>query len=308
MAAGDVEAVPGTDLYYVDTGTYETAGYGSVYLLDAEQPAVVDTGLGTHRDRLFAALDEVGIGREGLEHVLVTHVHLDHAGGAGFLVEECPNATVRTHERGVPHLIDPGRLVEGTKAAVGDAWKHYVDPVPVPDDRIEALTGGDVVDLGDRRIEVTEAPGHAPHQVIYHDRGDDVLFTADAAGIYVPAHDEIAPTSPPAQFHLEKALDDARTIEGLAPDTLAFGHFGTRAFEPELLEGYRRTLVEWVEAVRRKRAELDDDEAVVEHFVEHAHYADVWGEEKARAETRLNVRGVLGYLDYADDGDGADGS
>jgi glyoxylase-like metal-dependent hydrolase (beta-lactamase superfamily II) len=306
MAPGDVEPVPGcTDCYYLDTGMYDTPGYGSVYLLDAAEPAVVDTGIGTHRDRLFDALDEVGIGRDGLRHVLPTHVHLDHAGGAGFLAADCPAATVRTHERGVEHLVDPERLVAGTKAAVGDEWRFYVEPEPVPADRVAGLTDGDVVDLGDRRLTAVEAPGHAPHQVMFHDDGDDLLFTGDAAGIYAAHVDEVLPTSPPPQFHLERALDDTRTIDDREPARLAYGHFGPRAYDPAVTESYRRTLVEWVQAVRERRADLPDDDAVVEHFVDNARHADVWGERKARAEARLNARGVLGYLSYVGD-DGPD--
>ncbi|MFC6724778.1 MBL fold metallo-hydrolase, partial [Halobium palmae] len=148
MAIGDVEPVPdSTDVYYLDTGMYDTEAYGSVYIVDAERPAVVDTGIGTNRELLFDALDEVGVGREELELILPTHVHLDHAGGAGFLAAECPNATVLTHESGVPHLIDPSRLVAGTKAAVDDQWEFYVEPEPVPEDRVEGLEDGDAVDL-----------------------------------------------------------------------------------------------------------------------------------------------------------------
>jgi glyoxylase-like metal-dependent hydrolase (beta-lactamase superfamily II) len=296
MAIGDVSPVPGcTDLYYVDTGMYDTATYGSVYLLDAERPAVVDTGIGTNRELLFAAIDDVLAGR--LEFVLPTHVHLDHAGGAGFLADRHPEATVYTHERGVRHLVDPARLVAGTKAAVDDQWEFYVEPRPVPEDRIAGVTDGDRLDLGDRTLTVFHAPGHAPHQVVFHDDLDDVVFTADAAGIYVPSEDRVQPTTPPANFDLEQCLDDVRMIEDLDPETLCFGHFGSREFDPSVTEGYRRTLVEWVEAVRQRREELEDDEAVVDHFVSNPEVVDVWGERKARAEMRLNVRGVLGYLD-----------
>lgn len=298
MSPGDVTAVPGVaDLHYVDTGMYDVAEYGSVYLLAADRPAVVDTGIGADRERVFAALEAVGIAREDLEAILLTHVHLDHAGGAGYLVEACPNATVYAHERASRHLVDPDRLVAGTKQAVGDQWRHYADPVPVPDARIESLTGGDAVELGDRTVDVVEAPGHAPHQVVFHDRAADVLFTGDAAGIFTPSTGDVHPTSPPPQFRLEVALEDARRIEAREPDHLAFAHFGTRPFDPAVLAGYRRTLVEWVEAVRATREDLDDDDAVVEYFRDHHRGADVWGERKAAAESALNARGVLTFLD-----------
>jgi hydroxyacylglutathione hydrolase len=300
MAIGDLAAVPGTDdVYYVDVGTHGVPRYGTVYLLDAAQPALVDTGTGQNRELVFDTLDEVGIDREAVQHILPTHVHLDHAGGAGYFADACPNATVRTHEIGVPHLVDPDRLVAGTKDAVGDQWEFYADPEPVPEDRIEGLTDGDEIDLGDRTLSVIHTPGHAPHQTVFLDSRDDLLFTGDAAGIYVPERDTIRETSPPPQFDLEGCLDDIRTIEDIAPETLCFGHFGPREYAPELLEGYKRTLVEWVEAVRQKRAELGDDEAVIEHFAENSDMIEIWGERKARAEDTLNVRGVLAALDRA---------
>lgn len=307
MAIGDVYPVEdAAGIHYVDTGMYDTEAYGSVYLLDSERPALIDTGIGTNYEQILEAMDAVGIDRDDLEYILPTHVHLDHAGGAGYLVEACPNATVLCHEFGVEHLVDPERLIAGTKAAVGDQWQYYADPEPISEDRIEGVTGGDVVDLGDRSLDVIHAPGHAPHQVMYHDDVDDLLFTGDAAGIYVPSRETIVQTSPPSDFDLDGCLEDVRTIEALAPARLCFGHFGDRAFDAELVESYKRTLVEWVEAIRQKRAELDDDDAVMEHFVEHAQLRGLWGDEKAEAETRLNVRGVLGYLDHRPEEEGSD--
>ncbi|MGM0590661.1 MAG: MBL fold metallo-hydrolase [Halobacteriota archaeon] len=299
MTIGDVNAVSDCDdVYYVDVGLYDVAGYGSVYLVDAERPAVVDTGTGANTDAILDAMDELEIAREDLAYLLVTHVHLDHAGGAGYLAEACPNAEVRTHDIGVPHLVDPTRLVEGTKAAVEDQWEFYAEPLPVAEERIEGVTGGDTIDLGDRTVSVVEAPGHAPHQVVFHDDGDDIVFTADVAGLYIPSEDRIHQTSPPPQFDLDQALADVNAIAARDPEVLCFAHFGPRPYDSSVLEQYKRTLVEWVEAVRQKRAELDDDDAVIDHFVEHTETADVWGERKARAEARMNTRGVLAYLDY----------
>ncbi|MBB6644938.1 MBL fold metallo-hydrolase [Halobellus ruber] len=297
MPIGELYSVDGaSDVHYVDVGTHGVPNYGSVYAVDAEEPAIVDTGTGRNDDRVLDALDELDIDPETVRHILLTHAHLDHAGGAGALVEACPNATVRIHEAGAPHLVDPDRLVAGTKEAVGDHWEFYADPVPLPEARVASLTDGDEVDLGDRTLAVHGAPGHAPHQVLFHEAEDDLLFTGDAAGIYVPGRG-IKESSPPPQFDLEGCLDDVRTIEGIAPDTLCFGHFGAVTYRPELMAEYKRTLVEWVEAVRRKRAELGDDDAVREHFADTTDLADVWSDRKARAEERLNVRGVLVALD-----------
>ena len=300
MAIGDVRAVPGTDdVHYVDTGMYDVAGYGSVYVVTAAEPAVVDTGIGADRERVVAALEAVGIGRAGLEHVCLTHVHLDHAGGAGYLTADCPDVTVHVHERGAPHLADPERLVAGTKAAVGDQWEHYAEPEPVPEDRIDPLSDGDVVDLGDRSLCARAAPGHAPHQHVLHDDGDGLLFTGDAAGIRPPGIDPPLPTSPPPQFDLWSCLEDLGRIRELNPKQLCFAHFGPAPYDHAVLENYAHRLVSWVREVRRTRRALGDDDAAVERLAAAPglEWVESYGTRKASAEARLNARGVLGFLD-----------
>ena len=117
-----------TDLYYVDVEMYGSSGYGLVYILDAERPALVDTGTGLHHETVLDAMSEVGIEPEELEVIAPTHVHLDHAGGAGLLAETCPNADVYIYEAGARFLTDPTRIWEGTKGVVGDRIKYYVEP------------------------------------------------------------------------------------------------------------------------------------------------------------------------------------
>jgi glyoxylase-like metal-dependent hydrolase (beta-lactamase superfamily II) len=302
MHAGEFEPVHGVeDLYVHDTGMFDTDEYGSVYVYDTERPIVIDTGTGANRESLFETLDAIGIGRAELAWILPTHAHLDHAGGAGHLAERYPNAEVLVPERGVRHLVDPGALIAGTKSAVGDQWRHYDEPAPVPEDRISGLVEGDAIDLGDRELVVHEAPGHAPHHAVYHDPDAEVVFTADAAGIYVPEVDTVRQTSPPPQFDLDQCLTDLSMIESLDPAYLCFGHFGPREYDPALIGEAKRAYVEWVEAVRAKRAALGDDEAVVEHFEAASRDVELWNRERARADASLNTRGVLAYLDSVDE-------
>ncbi|MFB6071412.1 MAG: MBL fold metallo-hydrolase [Halobacterium sp.] len=302
MAIGDVfdvERCPGVS--YVDTGMYDTAEYGSVYVIDADRPAVVDTGIGTNYERVLAALEERGIEPGDLAAILVTHVHLDHAGGAGFLAEACPNADVYVHEAGARHLVDPGRLVEGTKRAVGDQWRYYTEPEPVPGDRVVELTDGDAVDLGSRELTAHHAPGHAPHQVVFEDHSCDAVFTADAAGIWIPSQGRIRETSPPPNFHLEQCVDDVEMIRRLDPDVLLYAHFGPGPEDADaVLREYENVLRDWVDAVEREVVERQSEEAAIDHFAATNEVGDVWGEAKAREETAMNVRGVLRYLKEQD--------
>jgi glyoxylase-like metal-dependent hydrolase (beta-lactamase superfamily II) len=298
MTPGDVFTVETgdcTDLHYVDTGMYDTAEYGSVYLVDDDRPALVDTGIGTHHDRILGLLTETGVAPEDLAALVVTHVHLDHAGGAGRLAAACPNATVYVHERGARHLADPTRLWEGTKRAVGGQIEFYTEPDPVPEDRIEELTDGDVVDLGTHELRARYAPGHAPHQLVFEDPANDAVFTADAAGIYVPTFDRVDPTTPPPQFDLDAALSDLDTLAESAPSTLLYSHYGPAPTEDRLRE-YAAVLRSWVGAVEGAWVELDDDE-LGDFFAARADTKDLWGERKTREENALNVRGVLSHLD-----------
>lgn len=302
MAIGDIyEVQTGStaDTYYVDTGMYDTPEYGAVYVIDAERPALIDTGIGTRYENILDALESVGVAPDDLDYIVPTHVHLDHAGGAGFLAAECENAEVVCHEVGARHLVDPERIWEGTKRAVGDQFRYYVEPKPIPADRIREVTDGDTVDLGDRTLDVHHAPGHAPHQAVFHSPSDATLFAADACGIYVPALDEITVTSPPPNFDLEQCLADVQMVERLDPETLCYGHFGPAETDDRLAE-YTETLTDWVEQIDAAREELGDDEAVVERLVAETEMDEVWGEEKAAAEASMNTRGVLRYLDQRD--------
>ena len=302
MGRGDIHEVTagdGSDLYYVDVGLFDTPEYGSVYVLAGEEPALVDTGTGHSHEVVLDALAELGIDRSALSAILLTHVHLDHAGGASPLAAACPNADVYVHASGAQFLRDPERIWTGTKAVVGDRIEYYREPEPIPDERIVELGDDDRVELGDRTLDVHRAPGHAFHQVVYHDRGSDGVFTADAAGVYVPALDRPRPTSPPPGFDLAACLDDVAMLADLEPTALYYGHFGDRPTGDNLAV-YRERLRSWVDAVAAKQQELGDDEAVKQYFAEQTETGDVWSGAHARGEERMNVAGVLHYLDERD--------
>lgn len=308
MALGDVyEATAGgtADLYYVDLEMYGTPAYGEVYVLDADRPAVIDTGIGRHPEVVLDALAEVGIQPDDLAVIAPTHVHLDHAGGAGHLADACPNAEVCVPESGGGFLVDPAPLWKGTKAAVGDLIEFYGEPRPVPEERITELADGDVVNLGDHALEVHDAPGHAFHQAVFYDPANDGVFTGDAAGIFTPDIDAPYPATAPSDFDLEGCLADIEMIQRLDPDALYYGHFGARAPDGWLAR-YAEVLQAWVADVEAARERFDDDDAVVDHFVDQAMTgkwsgtSEAWGERKATAEIAMNVQGVFGYLDDRD--------
>ncbi len=288
VSVGDAD-----DIYTVDVDMF-VPRYGAVYVIDADRPAVVDTGTGANVDLLLEAVREVGIAPDELEIIAPTHVHLDHAGGAGYLADRCPNADVHIHERGARHLADPGRLWTGTKQAVPDWLDHYAEPKPVPEERLVELTDGDTIDLGDRELDVYEAPGHAPHQAVYDDPGSDCVFVADAAGLYTEGLEGPYPTTPPPNLDVEQCLTDVELVESLDRSGLLFAHCGPAPTDG-LLEATATALRTWVREVDAARETVgsDDVDAIVAELDPWPDAAAVWGEQHVRETQALNVRGVL---------------
>jgi glyoxylase-like metal-dependent hydrolase (beta-lactamase superfamily II) len=297
MAPGDVTPVTAgeaSDIHRLDVGMIDVPDYGAVYLIDADRPAVVDTGTGANYERILDGLAGLGVGPADLAGVVLTHVHLDHAGGAGYLLRECPNADVYVHERGARQLVDPGQLWAGTRQVVEGWVEYYAEPAPVPASRLVELGDGGAVDLGDRELAVHEAPGHAPHQVVYADPASDCVFTGDAAGLYVPGFDAPRPSTPPPTFELAQCLADLDVLRDLDPAGLCFSH-ADAAPTDDLLAAHAAVLEDWVATVEAARdaAGTDDLDAVVDELDRWPDAEAVWGARHVRETQRLNVRGVL---------------
>lgn len=169
--------------------------------------AIVDTGPNTAVPLILSALRELGIEREAVEYLFLTHVHLDHAGGAGALMRELPRATAVVHPRGAPHMIDPARLIAGTRAVYGDELyaRLYGEILPIERERLAIAQDGQRFDLGDRTFECVHTPGHALHHQAIVDHGAASIFTGDTFGLSYREFDTaqgpwIMPTTTPTQF------------------------------------------------------------------------------------------------------------
>ena len=198
------------------------------------------------------ALGELGIGPGELAHVVVTHVHLDHAGGAGALLRRFPRATVWVHEIGLPHLVDPTRLVASTVRTYGEArmMALYGTTLPCAPERLRPVTDGSRIDLGDRAFEVLHTPGHASHHVALLDDATGALFTGEAIGSHLPWADCYRPALPPPEVDVEAALASIRRMSARTPSVLLTSHAGP-VDDPEA--GFRRSaerILTWSEIVR----------------------------------------------------------
>src|SRR5881397_4071381 len=180
----------------------------AVYLIGDGEPCLVESGPGADGPVVAAALDALGIGPADLAHIVVTHIHVDHAGGAGALLRRFPRARLWVYERGAPHLIDPGRLVSSTARTYGAArmLAFYGETLPCPADRITPIGDGDRIALGERALTVVHTPGHASHHIALHDSTSGAMFTGEAIGSYLPWADGYRPALPPPEADVVAAL------------------------------------------------------------------------------------------------------
>jgi glyoxylase-like metal-dependent hydrolase (beta-lactamase superfamily II) len=212
----------------IDTFMGGRARYTAAYLLEATEPTLVETGPGTSVEAVTASLEALGIRPDDLAHVVVTHIHLDHAGGVGALSDRFPRATIWVHERGARHLADPSRLVASATRVWGEReMQEFFLPVePVASTRIRALGDGDVIEVGDRSLAVLDTPGHASHHVALVDSRSGAIFTGDALGIHVPDLPVLRPATPPPDFDLDRYVTSIERIRATARSVLLFAHFG----------------------------------------------------------------------------------
>ena len=223
----------GPGVFLVDTG-YVRPRLAAAYLVrGTRSAAVVETGVRSAVPRILAALDAEGIEREAVSHVVVTHVHLDHAGGAGALLAVLPRARLVVHPRGARHLVDPAKLVQGSVAVYGEARfrELYGEIVPVPADRVVEAGEGFSLDLGERPLRFLDAPGHAKHHFVVLDEASRGFFTGDAFGVSYRETDLagrpfLFPTTTPVQFDPPALHATIDRMMSERPERMYLTHFG----------------------------------------------------------------------------------
>lgn len=192
--------------------------------------ALVDPGPSSTLPTLHRELGEAGISIGDVTALLLTHIHLDHAGAAGTLAAENPRLRVYVHERGAPHIVDPSKLVASATRLYGDAMDSLWGEVrPVPSSAILALRGGERLEAGGRTLEVAYTPGHASHHVSYFNADTGIAFVGDTAGIKRGATGYVLPPTPPPDIDLELWRDSVARIAAWGPETLFLTHFGPHA-------------------------------------------------------------------------------
>src|SRR5271157_5464810 len=275
----------GHEVFQIDT---RMAGYDGItagYLIRADRPCLVETGTAPSAPVVRDALARLGIGAGDLTTVVVTHIHLDHAGGAGDIAAMFPAAQIVVHQRGARHLADPSRLMASARMVYGAALDRLFGVLaPVPAGRIVALD-----DIG----------------TVDSDTGD--LYVGDAAGVYLPETGDVRPATPPPDFDLETALASLRKFAALQPTRLLFSHYGPVTGVGETLDRSAEEIIVWVEETRQARAaalDLDHAVAMVRERTKHRYVAcspeadPAIADKFERVSSAVgNVEGIMHWLD-----------
>jgi glyoxylase-like metal-dependent hydrolase (beta-lactamase superfamily II) len=216
----------------IDTGFVRPSFDASHLLVEGGRAAFVDVGTGFSVPRLMAALEAKGLPPEAVDHVILTHVHLDHAGGAGQMMRALPNARLVVHPRGARHMVDPSKLWEGASAVYGEEAmrRNYGELVPVDPGRVVEAPDGLTLELGGRPLVFLDTPGHARHHLCVWDEASRSMFTGDTFGL---SYRELAsgrgafilPTTTPVQFEPDALLRSIDRLLGYLPAAMLLTHY-----------------------------------------------------------------------------------
>jgi len=263
--------------------------------------AIVETGPTCSVENLLAGLQEIDIKTKDVDHVMVSHVHIDHTGGAGTLFQHLPNAKLWVHPRGAPHLINPQKLWTQSRQVLGKIVEIYGEIQPVPADRVFTPPDDMIIDLGGSvQIQVLETLGHASHHLSYHEKKSQGIFSGDSAGIYVPQLDVTIPTTP-APFHLELALASLNKLRQLKPQRLYYTHFGPVENAVQKLEAYEAQLNLWAKAISKAVKKSDSLETMYTMILEQdpqMRTAANFVKKHVALRQGVVMRSISGFVEY----------
>ncbi len=292
---------------------YLHPGHAAAHIVQHRgRAAFVDVGTNDSVPYLLAALEALGIARESVDYLLLTHVHLDHAGGAGRLMRELPNAVAVLHPRGGPHMIDPTKLIAGSQAVYGDERfrRLYGDMLPIPAERVQVTRDGDTLSLAGRELEILHTPGHAMHHQVFVDRAHACIFTGDTFGLSYRELDSprgafIIPTTTPTQFDPEQLIASVERLLSYSPEAMYLMHFSRVTDVPRLGESLKGQIRELARIAEQSAAAPDPAAAI------RSGMSDLWRGLAARhgcrvaperlatllqGDLELNTQGLIAWL------------
>ena len=299
-------------IHVIDTGFHRDRFDAAYLIVENGRAAFVDTGINDSVPRLLAALDAARVAPGAVDYVIATHVHLDHAGGVGLLMQQLPNAQLVVHPQGAPHLIEPSRLMAGARAVYGDeeVARTYGDVIGVPAERVLRTADGMTIALAGRPLQFLDTPGHARHHHCIWDARSRGFFTGDTFGLSYREFDTAQgvwsmPTTTPVQFEPEALRHSIERMLAYAPECMYLTHYGRVADVPRLAQ----LLLTQLDAMVALALALPDDAqrhaALMDGFIAiHMQSLDAHSSTLPEArvrellalDTELNAQGIAVWL------------
>ena len=216
------------NIFMLDDQLYSIPKWGSVYLINEEKKALVESGPATSAEVVIDGIRSIGVIAEDIAYIIVTHIHLDHAGGAGVLLRDMPQAQVVVHHKGVRHLVYPEKLVNSMVKAQGkEALVRCGEVVPIEQERVQSVSDGDTIRLSDKQVlRFIDAPGHAPHELCIYESRNQGLFTGDAVAVSLSEGEVFLPFQPPPDFDLEQNNNTIKKLMEVKAKAIYYSHFG----------------------------------------------------------------------------------
>jgi glyoxylase-like metal-dependent hydrolase (beta-lactamase superfamily II) len=269
-----------TGISYIDVNFLGVPGIIATAVLHGPGGvALIDPGPTSTLPALRAALAQAGIGLTDVRSIVLTHIHLDHAGATGTIVHEHPDVRVYVHEKGAPHMIDPGKLLaSATRLWGADMDRLWGEVRPVPTEVVASLAGGERIDAAGRALTVAYTPGHASHHVSFYNADSGVAFVGDTAGICLGRGGFVLPPTPPPDIDPEAWRASLTLIEGWGADTLFITHFGAHAPAHAHLTEMADHITLLANLVRASLARPGDDES-----------REAWFSDEIRRELRRRL-------------------
>ena len=241
---------------------------GTTLLESDGHHALVDPGPGSTLDTLRKELVAHGVSVSDLDAILLTHIHLDHAGASGALVKENPRVAVYVHKLGAPHMMDPSKLL----ASAARLWPDNLEQlfggaVPVPESNLRVLEGGETITLGSRKIEVAYTPGHASHHLSYFENVEGVAFVGDTTGVRIEGHAYAMPATPPPDVDLQLWDSSLALIVERKPKRLFLTHFGFSENPAAHIAEFRERLHHWMETTEKILETAKSDAQAMDFFM-----------------------------------------
>ena len=291
-------------IYQIDVFMQNKPGRMSCYYIESSNPILVEVGPSNSFPYLISSLNTLGI--EKVDRSAMTHLHLDHIGGVGHMVEMFKDHMVYIHELGLKHLPNPDKLWRAVADIYTEEWlaENWGKIKPTPSSNINSLTDKELIDLGNgRSLEAIYGPGHAKHHYTYYDNESKTLFMGDTLGLIYPHGDFVQPNLPPPDFNKEKLFNTLENLEKLDLKYLALAHFGIHENPYELIQNAKESIEKWINFVldiknlsvkdaskqvetwlRSNYTALGIDKETIDNYISNAHF-------------EMQVNGIKNYLD-----------